>query len=1283
MGWYDGGGGSSGSKYTHADDYTGSISSRLRRRKAEEKANGGTYTPTVLGPKEKTAQTIALLLSSDKKSTRKQGMTFLRENLDSITPRLKEQYFSHPQLHDYYTQAKEQHDSRHRGGIWGAIFGHDRKKALHTQILHSPARALNNPLTQTGLDLLGRLSDAQMEEIQTAKDAFRGKAKPKDWLDPVKALVGQETLDSTTGKKKRHLALPEALGIDSNAIDNPWARNAVKGTGFVGQAVIDPTNYLSFGGSSAARGATVGIKALGEVTARETATAAGRKTVSQLAQAEAEREIRRLGARAATTKAQREEAKRLLIDRSAAARTTRSGRVVQISEKKIAKSADKAIKKAVEFDRGGITIKGVGSLTPEFARKPVRGLLKNERVYRTEAEITADLSRNATERLSKIVDGAVKSEGTLARHNEVIAELGAKANLTDEETKALAKAKKGAYKAQTSIDRAEARRVALADAVKSGDPQQILDAEPRLRSATSELFTERRGLPGRVAAITGLDNAGRKIRRNLNTYDAVRHSKSIANPEETITKMKTIFGQSAAEQTMRNEVVDRTVEAARHELGRLSKADQRYVRDALDRGTKLSEAEAALRTAGKGKAADYLMSLHNIRSQGQDILKAAGFTGEKGLIADEDYLTRIYTTRGRRAMDALHAKAPDIARKYDVTTDSAIVANQGGHLKSRTLLPEYSASQVEATFGRELRDKGVLGRGLTKLREGDRLLEPSPGVATVQRAHEIHAADAMVQSVKRMETDIRGPLGEQMVSLAPKNLDDKAFAKLESKMHARGLQTVPLGEAGVAFAHPDIAPELANTFRFIQSPEALRDLGRMWDSVNNTWARYITNPVILGPAFASRNVQGNIWLVVMGGLRNPLRFEEMAKLQFKAWRASEKFPSLPLEKALEKAGVKENDIAKIVAMTENGIVKEGFARHDLSATEAARFHEGSGLRTYKHVAPSTVSDNPLIRFGTNMNSALEDNARGALWLDRMSKNTGDIVEAAQHTKKFLFDYTDLTHFESKYIKRVSKFYTFMRKSTPLVWEQMIANPGPQVVMSRGIRQAFGQEGLPEGVPMPEYLKDGAQGAPSASLSKYLGLGNPAGGYAVGGLDTPAGAADRAIAPLQDILSGKSAQKTAQDTLGMTSGSGIEAIKALMETATGASSFTGNSLTDQTGTYKKNPYIRALSLVFPVAGKAENLKQAGVFDFLAGRDTDPKAKLAITKAILGINGVYVSPDQQHASRMSEVSQLEALLRKLRESDHSVPTIQDLQNVGVVPRPERKSTSKSSGGWYGGN
>jgi len=90
--------------------------------------------------------------------------------------------------------------------------------------------------------------------------------------------------------------------------------------------------------------------------------------------------------------------------------------------------------------------------------------------------------------------------------------------------------------------------------------------------------------------------------------------------------------------------------------------------------------------------------------------------------------------------------------------------------------------------------------------------------------------------------------------------------------------------------------------------------------------------------------------------------------------------------------------------------------------------------------PSVVTKANPSTYARAAGTYVEEMDRLALFLDQVKKgNTYD--GAAQHVRKFLFDYGDLTRFEKGFKDNVSRFYTFLRKNTALQAEMLATQPG--------------------------------------------------------------------------------------------------------------------------------------------------------------------------------------------------------------------------------------------------
>ena len=91
------------------------------------------------------------------------------------------------------------------------------------------------------------------------------------------------------------------------------------------------------------------------------------------------------------------------------------------------------------------------------------------------------------------------------------------------------------------------------------------------------------------------------------------------------------------------------------------------------------------------------------------------------------------------------------------------------------------------------------------------------------------------------------------------------------------------------------------------------------------------------------------------------------------------------------------------------------------------------------VNPADAKNNLWYKGGTAMNQLFENQAKINLFMSNLRQGKG-IREAADNVTKFLFDYSDLSDFETNVMKRLISFYTWMRKNIPLQLEQYLNNP---------------------------------------------------------------------------------------------------------------------------------------------------------------------------------------------------------------------------------------------------
>lgn len=109
------------------------------------------------------------------------------------------------------------------------------------------------------------------------------------------------------------------------------------------------------------------------------------------------------------------------------------------------------------------------------------------------------------------------------------------------------------------------------------------------------------------------------------------------------------------------------------------------------------------------------------------------------------------------------------------------------------------------------------------------------------------------------------------------------------------------------------------------------------------------------------------------------------------------------------------------------------------------------------------------QLGMKLGNEVETNAKLTHFLDRLYKY-GDPDLAAQSVNRFLFNYSDLTSFEREYLRRIAPFYTFRRKNIPLMYQQLLENPG-KFAQLQVAKQTVEGSNRPQDDEVPDYMKE--------------------------------------------------------------------------------------------------------------------------------------------------------------------------------------------------------------------
>lgn len=148
------------------------------------------------------------------------------------------------------------------------------------------------------------------------------------------------------------------------------------------------------------------------------------------------------------------------------------------------------------------------------------------------------------------------------------------------------------------------------------------------------------------------------------------------------------------------------------------------------------------------------------------------------------------------------------------------------------------------------------------------------------------------------------------------------------------------------------------------------------------------------------------------------------------------------------------DLAQTYKVLDNGLLAKDFT--------AKSFSKGTRVIPGKF-DPFNTAEFGLYKIGSKI-ATYSDNISRFTQFSALIKQGKTPAEASAQVTKYLFDYSDVTAFEARWMKRILPYYTFMRKNIPLMANQFIDNPEKlQLIAKLG--------NLPEGAVNPEDRVD--------------------------------------------------------------------------------------------------------------------------------------------------------------------------------------------------------------------
>ena len=238
-----------------------------------------------------------------------------------------------------------------------------------------------------------------------------------------------------------------------------------------------------------------------------------------------------------------------------------------------------------------------------------------------------------------------------------------------------------------------------------------------------------------------------------------------------------------------------------------------------------------------------------------------------------------------------------------------------------------------------------------------------------------------------------------------------------------------------------------------------RDMLRMFDKVMAMWKGY----AVASPGFLSRNGQSNIFANWLGGVPvNPKKYAEAMRLQAGKTKGmmlkvgDKVYKDNEIMRLVDTHGVRGNsgyqkdlgiidadedmlNSLQISAGKDGAGTRQALGSLNNPVATALAEHEvGRGLM--KRMSDTFGSGGKILTKNREIGGAMENNAKIVHFIHKIRQGMSP-EDAAQSVKKYLFDYGELTDFERKFMRRTIPFYTWVRKNVPLMYGELLNNPG--------------------------------------------------------------------------------------------------------------------------------------------------------------------------------------------------------------------------------------------------
>lgn len=769
---------------------------------------------------------------------------------------------------------------------------------------------------------------------------------------------------------------------------------------------------------------------------------------------------------------------------------------------------------------------------------------------------------------------------------------------------------------------------------------------------------------------------------------------SIGSREEVIERVRGIMADANLDEATQDRIL-----RASQGAGRLD-AEGNVVRDAAGNieSETLGDVFADLATRGDDasrNAARAVEAVNDLQVNTRDLrLRPTGSTAVSRRFQAPE-VAQFTDEAGERALATPSFGGLDNARVPRVFTDDARRA-----IKQDPALQR----QLEELPPQDLHKLNEVAQERFAHTKVDQFFETDP--AKIAQIQNVHAQRAIA------EADFANELAE---IVDPTTSNRLLYLGNEADAPIDYVETVISGKA--VKVHPELKPVIDNVEASLFNPQVQGRVVQAFDDILSMWKGFATVPIWFGVGFHARNMQGNIYLNWLEGVKTssyrqaldaqrviersvsrankasilddatltarretdmlgrPVR-EGLPEQRLRLQEAFDTRNRETFEEALraEADGVlDEQTVQRILDARQQGVLNSGFFDSDLRGRDLIRSIRGSSRQEKAEFWRQQFTDprnSVAIKQGSAIGGHVENNARLAHYFSKLDEGLTPL-EAAESVKRTLFDYAELTLFEQQKLKRLVPFYTFMRKNTPIQLRNLMLEPR-RFLTSRRLIEGISDTSESDHRALPDWALNDGQVPLPGFVGSFLAGGNAA---VMGSLDLPTDAAFETIEPitqfaawaLPDALVPDEFQASRAEffsgIVGLPGGGVTEGVKLFVEEATEVDLFTGAPL-DRQG--KRQIFERWTNLV-PLFTKGRSLVE-GILDIKRVDDPDAvDSGVTVMKAILGLNLTVVGPRRERGEMLRRLDELDQALRAARERGVDMPTITEMRSAGLIPDP----------------